>query len=150
MAPDKFIESVRTNLTDGRVFPPVEGTIGNLRIAATLIDEGAGAYRGVLLLANADPHNNRVVRLKGAVGEFALGTYSSNNGTPWSTEVGLPAQALRSLVDASTYEALTAQAAAPLASQDGEIIALNYNDPGVAPGMIPTINGVPFEDVVHY
>lgn len=150
MRPSKFSENVRTYLTDGRVFPPRGGSIGSLRIAVTLMGSGDNTYRGVLLLANTDPGNNRVVRLKGAVGGFALGHYCSTNGTPWSTEVGLPAPALRSLVDADTFSVLTERAPEPLASTNGEIVRLQYNDPGVASRHVPAVNGVPLEELVQY
>jgi hypothetical protein len=64
-------------------------------------------------------------------------------------KVGLPDQALRSLVDGDTYKALTEQASEPLASTHGEIVRLTYHEPSDS-RQPAVLNGVSFEDVIHY
>jgi hypothetical protein len=147
MTPQKFEGKVKANLMDGRVFPPLGGTIGTARIAATVMG-AEGLYRGAVLLANTDPLSDRVLRLRGAIGEITI-DQPGGGITSWGFEVGMPSQALRSLVDEETFSVLTNHAPEPLALADGEIITLRYHRPSDY-AQPPTLNGISFEDFIRY
>lgn len=152
MDPIEFYRKAEAHFTTGLILPPVVGRAGNLRVAAGLIREGREGRTvdlGVVLLAGAnysrrrEPPDTTCLKL---IGEVTIGGYSSNGGQAWKVEIGIVDERLAHLIGkGATDQLIAGSSLVGRPSEDEKVVGLTVYHPGIAPGDIPSINGIPLE-----
>ena len=137
MQRETFEQHIIDEFGIGTAFPPVVREVGNLWVAATLINASGGmrTWENAALVANTDPGNARIFRLGGKAGTYSLRAFHDVGYRPRTVEIDIDPQVLRILADTATQAMLDGSQELQVSGETGQ---LNSPEPMLI------VNGVSF------